>query len=443
MPSSAQTFHSWGRLSHRPLQCLPIHSLVSKGQTYRVAYTLYNVMKAGIYTVASELEPSVRHGEEVALFDARRLTASEREAVYPGVAEARSRPQATSGERAITESKMNPINAGFKLGEAMVSLASKVFGSSLSIQWQANAESKAELQAALTSQIATRIAESPDNPELLDAIISYGGKANLTNLAKILQKATLQLNEGATPTRITDDWIANFKDRARTCSDEQMADLWAQLLAGEANAPGSYSRKAVNILADLQKEDAELFSTLCRYRLIIFNPFANLLIEGSPEAPLSRFNTPREYPMLGIMDIQHQIYTENGINFQAVGHLAGLGLISVQPMGIQVSPKAAYRCGGRILVLLGDKPIPLGIAQFTTAGAQLSQLCSPLETPDGFHEYLTDFWQSHGISVSNDINEVMTFTSTTYTQDPETGEWVDQETGERYPAEYVQTTRSA
>lgn len=337
---------------------------------------------------------------------------------------------------------MSATDAGLKLGEAVTRLASKVFGSSLSIQWQANAESKAELQAALTSQIATSIAESPNNPELLDAIISCGGKTNLTNLAKILQKAALQLNEGATPARITDDWIANFKDKARTCSDEQMAELWAQLLAGEANDPGSYSRKAVNILADLQKEDAELFSTISRYRLISFNPFANLLVEGSPAAPLSRFNTPREYPMLGIMDIQHQIYTDNDINFQALVHLAGLGLINLQPTGIQISPKAAYRCGGRILVLLGENPIPLGIAQYTTAGAQLSQLCSPLETPNGFPEYLADFWQSHGITVSDDINEVMTFTARAYTQDPETGEWIDQETGERFPTEYFHTEKS-
>ena len=337
---------------------------------------------------------------------------------------------------------MSEINEGLKLGNAVTSLVSKVFGSSLSIQWQATANSKAELQAALTSQIAIGIAELPNNPELLDEIISCGGKTNLTNLAKIAQKAALQLKEGDTTARITDDWIANFKDKARTCSDEQMADLWAQLLAGEANDPGSYSRKAVNTLADLQKEDAELFSTICKYRLITFNPFANLLVEGSPATPLSRFNTPREYPMLGIMDIQHQIYTDYDINFQTLGHLAGLGLINVQPTGTQISPKAAYRCGGIILVLSGENPIPLGIAQFTTAGAQLSQLCSPLETPDGFPEYLADFWQSHGIAVSDDLNEIMTLTAKSYTQDPETSEWIDQETGERYPAEHFQTARN-
>ena len=387
-------------------------------------------------------EPSAWQKVDVAVSGALRLTASEREAVYPGMAELVGNRRRRVGSVQKSEGKMSEINEGLKLGNTVTSLVSKVIGSSLSIQWQANAESKAEIQAALSSQIATRIAESPNNPELLDAIISCGGKTNLTNLAKIAQKAALQLNEGAAPARITDDWIANFKDKARTCSDEQMADLWAQLLAGEANDPGSYSRKAVNILADLQKEDAELFSKICKYRLPTFNPFANLLVEGSPAAPLSRFNTPRQYPMLGIMDIQHQFYTDNDINFQALGHLAGLGLINVQPTGTQISPKAAYRCGGRILVLLGENSIPLGVAQFTTAGAQLSELCSPLETPDGFPEYLTDFWNSHGITVSDDINEVMTFTSTTYTQDPETGEWVDQETGERYPAEHIQTARN-
>ena len=36
-------------------------------------------------------------------------------------------------------------------------------------------------------------------------------------------------------------------------SDEEMSLLWAQLLAGEVHSPGTYSPRAVNMLADMDK----------------------------------------------------------------------------------------------------------------------------------------------------------------------------------------------
>ena len=88
------------------------------------------------------------------------------------------------------------------------------------------------------------------------------------------------------------------------------------------------------------------------------------------------------------------------------------------------------------LILTAEIPIPLGQAYLTTAGAQLTDLCVPLESPDGFAEYLSNFWRSQGITVSEDINDAMTFTIEAYNQDPETGEWINQHTNVRYPANH-------
>ena len=44
-----------------------------------------------------------------------------------------------------------------------------------------------------------------------------------------------------------------------------MQTLWAKILAGEANKPGTYSKRTVNFVADMDKREAKLFMNLCQY----------------------------------------------------------------------------------------------------------------------------------------------------------------------------------
>ena len=311
---------------------------------------------------------------------------------------------------------MNEIEAmanagveGAKAGKAGFDLIGKVFGPTITRR-QAAADAQAEIQGALASRIVTYIESNSLDSDILEILMICGGKTNLVNLAKIVQKAESQLTEEATPSLITSDWAANFRDKARTCSDDEMADLWASLLASEANNPGSYSRKSVNILADLDKSDAELFSTLCRFRLLEVRHLA-IAFPGASPFPRSRFNTPANPPRLAILEERHPIYSELGIDSESLMHLEGLGLITLLPQGHTiVSNKIVYVCENKHLILSSDGPIQMGIVCFTTAGSQISQLCVPLESPEGFADYLTAFWENQGVNVSNDLNKVITMT---------------------------------
>ena len=62
-----------------------------------------------------------------------------------------------------------------------------------------------------------------------------------------------------------DDWIASLFDKSRVVSDSEMQVLWARILAGEANVPGSYSMKTINILSSIDKTDAKAFAKLCAF----------------------------------------------------------------------------------------------------------------------------------------------------------------------------------
>ena len=76
-------------------------------------------------------------------------------------------------------------------------------------------------------------------------------------------KAIPQLNEDADPNAIEDDWIIKFFDKCRLVTDDKVQDLWASILAGEANRAGSYSPKALTTLADMNQKDLILFNAFC------------------------------------------------------------------------------------------------------------------------------------------------------------------------------------
>ena len=83
------------------------------------------------------------------------------------------------------------------------------------------------------------------------------------NMEDIAIKAVPQLNEDANPHNIDNDWVAKFFDKSRLVTDDQMQDLWASILAGEANSAGSYSPKALTTLASMNQKVATLFNTFC------------------------------------------------------------------------------------------------------------------------------------------------------------------------------------
>ena len=107
----------------------------------------------------------------------------------------------------------------------------------------------------------------------------------------------------ADPSKVEDDWITNFFDKCRIVSDNEMQDLWSRVFAGESNSPGTYSKRTVNFLSDLDKDDAEKFTRLCGFGWMIGDVF-----------PL-------------IYDVQHPIYNNQGIDFYWLSHLESIGLI--------------------------------------------------------------------------------------------------------------------
>ena len=208
------------------------------------------------------------------------------------------------------------------------------------------------------------------------------------NIEGITEKALPLLEEGSAPQDVSDDWITNFFDKSRTVSDEEMQQLWSRVLAGEANAPGGFSRKTVNIMGDLNKCDAELFTNLLGF----------VWIFGEVRAPL-------------VFDAQEDIYRERGITFASLSHLQSLGLIRLDMtgVGLTVNSKkldARYFDEKVQITLPKDKSnsLDVGTVMLTRAGYELSQVCNP-EPVDGFFDFAYKKWSSRSLVPKQDAEE--------------------------------------
>lgn len=204
------------------------------------------------------------------------------------------------------------------------------------------------------------------------------------NMEEITKKSLPHLKEESDPDEMDNDWVTNFFDKSRIVSNEEMQNIWSQVLSGEANAPGSFSKRTVNLLSDLDKKDAELFQTLCRFGWLIGN-FSPLILE--PQDP---------------------IYNNLGINFESLSHLDSIGLIQFNGLtgfSRQGLPKnfAVVYCG---------RPLPLSMPQdsnntldtgkvlLSQAGRELSKI---IQAPrvDGFYEYVKEKWKAHAPKTEN------------------------------------------
>ena len=204
------------------------------------------------------------------------------------------------------------------------------------------------------------------------------------NMESITAAALPNLNENADPGSMENDWLVNFFDKGRKISDDEMQGLWARILSGEANVPGSFSKRTVNCVAELNQSDAELFTSLCGFMFV--------------------WQNSDQQPRTLIFDHNAEIYNNNGVNFGTLHHLESIGLIrtgmapfsSFRHTNLPKHCVAIYH--GRPLALElpndTDNTIMIGSVFLTLTGVELASIC-PSQPVDGFWEYVKDKWKEY------------------------------------------------
>jgi len=198
------------------------------------------------------------------------------------------------------------------------------------------------------------------------------------NIEAITDNALPELKADADPSLMENDWVTNFFDKSRIISDEEMQSLWSSVLAGEANAPGTFSKRTVNFLGDLDKKDAELFQNLCSFGWFI-----------------ERF-TPV------IFNSYDKIYNDKGLNFETLSHLDSIGLVKFGVSDHYVEselPRNFEACyhGQSISLEMNkdnDNDLPIGTVLLTQIGTELATVC---QAPciEGYYEYVIKRWSQY------------------------------------------------
>ncbi len=206
------------------------------------------------------------------------------------------------------------------------------------------------------------------------------------NMENITEQATTQLNDNAKPENIEDDWISHFFEKCRTVSDKEMQSLWANILSGEANSPGKFTKRTVDLVATLGKDEAHLFTTLC-----------TSMLSGGDHFPI-------------IFEVADEIYQKKGLKFSTLTHLENIGLVkfnSLQGFLLQQLPQNITLLYFGIPVQFKFKSpeknnLEIGHAMFTKTGQELASICGA--SPDlEFLKYMVKKYKEKGIEVTSPI----------------------------------------
>lgn len=85
------------------------------------------------------------------------------------------------------------------------------------------------------------------------------------NIESIAVKAGKELPDQVSEEPVEEDWIYQFINYAQDIGNERMQQLWSRILAGEVAQPGSFSLRCLRVVADLQQEQANLFTKICSF----------------------------------------------------------------------------------------------------------------------------------------------------------------------------------
>ena len=199
--------------------------------------------------------------------------------------------------------------------------------------------------------------------------VEYYQASNFLEVAKKADKYYSEIHHDNNNANYDFDWFVRFYEAVGNISDEVMQDLWAKLLAGEVAEPSSFSLKTIDVLRNLSKQDAELFSLICSH---------SVMTRGQNFLP--HYDTYLE---------KHNIYYTDIMKLNEQGLIFNDGTIGFS-MSIGQNPNVLFWNNDLVMTIESsdDKDIEIHIKTypFTKAGQELAVLVSKSVSEENFIE---------------------------------------------------------
>ena len=271
---------------------------------------------------------------------------------------------------------------------------------SMQIIAAAQAEARSKLispQAALQGEVTIG--------ELIEQRVQFQEEKRQANIGSVVAQAAQELGDREVQDHEVDhDWTARFFNDVQDVSSEEMQRLWAKILAGEVERPGSTSFRTMNILRGLDGGTAAVFRTLCSARMM-------------PQIGLGQGGFARagnEFVLSLDGRAANNSLEEYGLSYIALNRLNEHGLIApaydselhheVLDSGLGRSPRwtsMAHGFQGRSWVLVpidelqGDQALSLRVILLTNSGMELAKVVD-IEAMPKYQGAVADFYEKKG-----------------------------------------------
>jgi hypothetical protein len=204
------------------------------------------------------------------------------------------------------------------------------------------------------------------------------------NIEQITAQAAATLPDSAKVQELEEDWVAHFFKQCDTVSDKEMQSMWARLLSGEATTPGTFSKRTVDFVSSIDKKDAALFTTFCQFVWVL-----------GDIVPL-------------VFELDNEVYTKHGINFDALKHLDAIGLVSLESVsgyarrGFGKYAHAFYYGKPTLIEFPADEKNQLatGHVMLTSIGRELVAICGSIRNEE-FYQYVVAKLSQQGLILSS------------------------------------------
>ncbi|WP_289658321.1 DUF2806 domain-containing protein [Flavobacterium panacagri] len=216
---------------------------------------------------------------------------------------------------------------------------------------------------------------------VMEQKILYREQKKQLNLEKIIEIAAEQINQDSqvNSEKVDFDWTTRFFNLAEDISNEQMQELWGKILSGEVKKPGSFSLRTLELLKNISKNEAE-----------IFTKFVQLNVRHSRGhfIPYIDQNTFEEYFNISYSEIllMYEIGLLSsgpniGLHFPAL-EFPSLMLYEFGTTGIQVTTAAHDRPNSVAILSLTQIGLELAaLIRFERNEQNIKYLCKALTTP--------------------------------------------------------------
>ena len=265
------------------------------------------------------------------------------------------------------------------------------------------ADAQSEARKSLVSQDVNFTGEL-DITNTINQRIQFQEEKRQRNIGSVVKHAVAELGDKSVPNSEPDhDWTARFFNDVQDVSSEELQKLWAKVLSGEVERPGSTSIQSLGILRNLDQNTAHLFRKLCS-ACVFVSPDGKAILDA-------------RVPSLG-GNAGNNSLQAYGLNFDALNVLNEHGLIISDynswydcraSIGLSSNNESQliripFQFQGRYWVLTPKEPavgkeFKLHGVALTRAGRQLSRIVDS-EPMNKYAQDLMKFFETKGLSMT-------------------------------------------